>query len=396
MLKFPNIRFWFFCSILITALVLAGCTGPAGSIGPTGPAGPPGAPGPAGPVGPPGSPGPAGPAAAAAPMYSPLVAADTTFATIIRTAIPPDNNRTLRGDIMIVDQDAHRLYFTDNTAGGLDVFDVSAKQAVYLRTIATKPTTAHGVTLVKNLNKLFVSLVDSSVVTIDINPQSPTFYTIIGTVNTGGKGTADEMDYDPVHNKLYVANADDGIIAVIDGKTNQLIKKFDNVGPTLEQPRYNAKDGMIYVNSTEANQIIQFDPATDTLVKKIDVIDPTNPTGLAINPTTNKALLGCSNKTKQHLTVWDFTTQKVASTTDKAGSADVTLYDPVANVYLAACSGFTCGPVVAILDGTTGNFITNVPTFPGAHVLTYDETNRMVYTCDWTPYNAALISFPLP
>jgi hypothetical protein len=135
---------------------------------------------------------------------------------------------------------------------------------------------------------------------------------------------------------------------------------------------------------------------SDTLVKKIDIVDVTNPTGLAINPTTNQALLGSANRTKQHLTVWDFATQKVASTTDKAGNADVTLYDPVANVYLAACSSFAGGPVMAILDGTTGKFKTNVPTYPGAHVLTYDSTNRMVYTCDWTPYNAALISFQLP
>ena len=297
---------------------------------------------------------------------------------------------------MVVDQDAHRLYFADNTAGGVDVFDISTKQAVWLRTIATNPTLAHGVTLVKSLHKMFVSLVDSSVVAIDIDPLSPTFYTITASVNTGGKGTADEMDYDPVHNKLYVANADDGLVTVIDGRTNQIIKKFDNVGPTLEQPRYNAKDGMMYLNSTDNNSIIQFDPSTDTLVKRFDVVDPTNPTGLAINPTTNQALLGCSNRAKQHETIWDFTTQKVVYTTDKVGAADVTLYDPVANVYLAACSSFARGPVVGIFDGTTGKFITNVPTFPGAHMLTYDETNRMVYTCDWTPFNAALISFQLP
>jgi YVTN family beta-propeller protein len=420
MSKFLSFRFCFLCATLITALVLAGCAGSTGPAGPAGPAGSPGAAGaagaagpagpvgpaglagPAGPAGPAGSPGPAGaagpagPAGPAAPFYSPLVAADTTFVDLVRTQIPPARGRTLRGDIMVVDQAAHLLYFTDNTSGGIDVFNVAQRQAVYVRTIATDPPTAHGVSLAKNVNKLFAALVDSSVIIIDINPQSPTYNAILTKLNTGGKGTADEMDYDPIHRKLYVANADDGIVSVIDANTNQIIKKFENLGDGLEQPRFNSKDGMMYLTSNPQNVIFQFDPTSDTLVKKIDVVDPANPSGLAINPTTNQALLGCGNSKTQHLALWDFATQKVVATTDKAGAADVTLYDPVANIYLAACSSFARGPVIAILDGTTGRFITDVPTAPGAHMLTYDETNRMVYTNDWTPYNAALIAFTLP
>src|SRR5207248_419161 len=59
-------------------------------------------------------------------------------------------------------------------------------------------------TVAKDVNKLFAGLNDSNVAIIDL-----TSLTVIAKVNTGGKGRADELDYDPKDKKVYVANSGD-------------------------------------------------------------------------------------------------------------------------------------------------------------------------------------------
>lgn len=409
-------RLGFCLSLLVLLLTLAlvacaGATGPAGSTGPQGPAGSSGASGSTGPAGPAGPVGPAGPAGkdgaagkpAATPLpILPLTLADVTFTEIIRTEIPPARDRNLSGDIFDVDQQAHLMYYADKTSGGVDVFDISKKQAVWLKTIPTA-SGANGVSVAKNVNKVYAGLTDSTVAIIDINPQSPTYHKIIASPNTGGTKRADEMDYDAVDKKLYVANSDDGFITVIDGVTNQIIKKIDNLGGGLEQFRYNTKDGMMYL-TTHDNFLYQFNPKTDVLVNKFDVVDPIVPTppglqpsGLAINPTSNIGLMGGggTDRNRQHAVFWDFNSQKIASSTERIGSGDVTQYDPVADLFFIFSSGSLHGPQIGVFNGKDGQWLTNLPG-PVGHTGAYDETNQIIYTADQTPGKAALYGFVLP
>src|SRR5207247_6447104 len=120
-----------------------------------------------------------------------------------------------------------------------------------------------GVVVAKNVNKLFAGLNDSNVAIIDL-----TSLAVIAKVNTGGKGRADELDYEPKDNKIYVANSGDGFVTVIDGTTNAIIKKFENLGPALEQPQYNSGDGLMYMTSSDQNAVFVFDPTKDVLVRK--------------------------------------------------------------------------------------------------------------------------------
>jgi YVTN family beta-propeller protein len=381
--KLINIRFWCLCASLIAAIVFAGCAGPAGLSGPPGPAGPVGLAGPA---------GPAGPAGMVAPAYKPLVIANTTFVPLIRTPILSVTGRALSSGIMDIDQQAHRLYLADKTAEGVDVFDISMKQPVFLGVLPTFSPPS-GVAVAKKVNKLYASLANHTIVVFDIDPVSANFNSIIATVTAGGTSKSAEMDYDPVDNKVYVANSD-ALVTVIDGTTDKMIKQFTGLGVSLVQSRYNVRDGFMYMVSGAQNVIFQFDPKTDVLIKKMDIVDDASPHGLAINPKTNVGLLG-NTSFPQHLTFWDFNSQKVKSTSDVAGGADMTAYDSVAELFFAACDS-EVGPVMAIFNGSDEKFITYVPTAPGAKKVAYDQTNRMVYTVDSTLFFGALVGFPWP
>ncbi len=314
----------------------------------------------------------------------------TTVVPLTRTPILPDTGKVLAPGVMDIDQQAHRLYLADKTAEGVDVFDITTKQAVFITTILTGSAPS-GVAVAKKVNKLYASLANHTIVIIDINPSSAKFNSIIATVTAGGASKSAEMDYDPVDNKLYVANSD-ALVTVIDGATDKMIKQFTGLGPSLVQSRYNAKDGFMYMCSGAQNLLFQFDPKTDVLVKKMDIIDDAEPHGLAINPKTNVGLLG-NTTSPLHLTFWDFSSQKVKSTSEVAGGADMVAYDLVADLYFAACATDS-GPVMAIFNGSDEKFITCVPTATGAKKVAYDETNGMVYTVDNT--NAALVGFPWP
>jgi YVTN family beta-propeller protein len=211
---------------------------------------------------------------------------------------------------------------------------------------------------------------------------------IVGAVNTGGKKRADELDYDPKDKKVYIANSDDGIVTAIDMTTFKIIKKFDNLGDALEQPRYDAADGMMYVTASGTDFILQFDPVKDELVKKIPTPAKCRPSGIWMNPKSNIGVVNCA----PHPLVWDFNIQKMLSSLDQTGRADEIFYDARTDLYILGEQGWDHGPHVGIVGGTPIKFITNVPAALGCHNAGFDNTNIVVYTMG----QDALLSFPLP
>ena len=330
-----------------------------------------------------------------APSLLPQLGVNTTDVLIYRLPIPPIAGRTASIDVMEIDQTAHRLYVADRTDNGIDVFDVSTACPKYLKTMDTG-SGPNGVVVAKNVNKLFAGLNDSSVAIIDIAPGSPNADTVLAKVTTGGQKRADELDYDPTDRKIYIANSDDGIVTVIDASTNAIIRRFDNMGDGLEQPRYNRADGMMYLTSSAQNAIFKFDPRGDVLVKKFDIGQKCDPNGIAINPTTNQAVLGCSSRSANVIVVWDLPAGRVLATFDEAGAADAVLYSAKMDRFFVAASNFNRGAVMSIFSGNPVTFLTNVPTAVGSHGVAYDETNNLIYTQDQNPNEGALFTFPPP
>ncbi len=328
-----------------------------------------------------------------APTVLPPVAANMSTIAISKIPIPPIAGKTASIDIMEIDQVAHLLYVADRTDNGLDVFDVATSCAKYLRTIALG-SGPNGVVVAKNVNKVFAGLNDSTIAIVDVS--TPGSEKVLAKLPSGGKARVDEGDYDAKDKKLYIANSDDGIVSVVDATTNQIIKKFDNMGAALEQPRYDPADGMMYMTSSDQNLIFQFDPTKDVMVKKFDVGTKCGPAGLAINPTTNHAVLGCNDKKANNTIEWDLTAGKVLQNFDQAGAGDAVFYSAKADRFFFAASNFNHGAVLAVFSGNPVKFVTDIATATGSHGVAYDETNGIIYTQDQNPNEGALFSFPAP
>lgn len=295
-------------------------------------------------------------------------------------------------DTLEIDQAAHRLYAGDNWSGGVDVFDISGPQAEYLKTIRTRGG-FYGIAVAPELKKVFVGIAGGTVGIIDVDPASTAADTFIERVDVGGRGHADLIDYDPVHRKLYAANRNDGFMTAVDAVSHKIAGRIEGLGGGLEQPRFNSADGMVYLAGNADNVLYQVNAATDELVRTIDVVEPCHPNGLAINPANNKAVLANSGRTN-HCVVLDLSTAKVDSVAD-TGGGDGAAYDPVADRFFFAASGFRDGPVVGIFAGN-GKFLGNVPTARGASWVAYDETHQLLYFPTVQEGRPALLSFAVP
>ena len=331
------------------------------------------------------------------PSLLPPVAADTTVVPLTKIPIPPLAGKTASIDIIVIDQDAHRLYVADRGTNGVDVFDITTKDAKYVKSIDLG-SGANGVVVAKNVNKLFAGLNDSNVAVIDL-----TTLNVLAKVSTGGKGRADELDYDPKDKKVYIANSGDGFVTVIDGTTNAIIKKIDNLGPALEQPAYNTADGLMYMTSSDQNAVFVFDPVKDVMVRKDTVAVLCNPQGLAINPKTSQAVLGCAigraGSSGTALTVaWDLQKGIFTGVFGQVGAGDSVIYSAKTDRFYFGAHVFPHGSVIGIFSGAPIAFLTNVPTgtFSGAKNLAYDETNNLIYTQDALPGEGSLFSFTPP
>jgi hypothetical protein len=306
------------------------------------------------------------------------VAADTTNEQLTKTAIPGTEGRVIKVDIMVIDQAAQRLYVADRNLSGVDQFDVSVTPAKYITTFKT-PAQPNGVVLVGS--HLVAGLCDSTGVNIDLSTGQ-----IVGTVSTGGKGRADELDYDPVDNKVYLANSDDGILSVIDMGNFKIIKQFQDLGPALEQPRYDRTNGKMYL--TAGNGLYEFDPTTDTQVNFDTRSMVQGCTGIQMNPKTNQGVLSCDD-----VVTYDFNEFQPTGTITQACPGDEVTYSAALDVF-ALPGGSSChfGPTESFVAGTPIQFMTNVPILPGAHSDAINDSNKMVYIVG----PDGLYSFPVP
>jgi hypothetical protein len=306
------------------------------------------------------------------------VQADTTNESLTKTVVPGTEGRVVKIDIMYLDQATQKLYVADRDLSGVDQFDVSAAQPKYITTFKT-PAQPNGVVLAGN--RIVAGLCDSTGVSID-----PSNGQIVGTVSTGGQGRADELDYDPVDNKVYLANSDDGILSVIDMGNFKIIKQFTNLGAALEQPRYDSANGKMYL--TSGNGLYEFDPKTDTQVNLDSRSTVQNCTGVQMNPRTNQGIISCAD-----VVVYDFGEGQPVGTIDQACTGDEVAYSPSLDIF-ALPGGTSCrfGATLSFVGGSPIKFITNVPILPGAHNTQINETSKIAYIMG----PDGLYSFPVP
>jgi len=268
-----------------------------------------------------------------------------------------------------IDQSAHRLYLADSADKGVDVVDISTATPRFVQTIdvAGEP---NGLAVAPDIHRLYAGLIGGSLAVIDTDPASPKHMQMIDKVVVD-KMAADLLDYSPRMHRVYVSTGLGGDIVGVDTNTNKVMERLTPSVP-VEQPRYNAADGMIYATSSETDSIVRIDPATQTLNRTLK-IDRCRPSGLAINPTRQLAMASCEGSVALiNLRSWRY------EITRAVAGGDIVTYDPKADRFLVASPHGKLDSAVAVFYGD-GTFLGSVAATPRVHAAAFDNTHGLVY-----------------
>jgi hypothetical protein len=222
-------------------------------------------------------------------------------------------------DVWSFDPSTNTLYFADRVNRGVSVVDTNTN--IYLGTIvvpscnvagAVPGSCPSGVLVAPDLHKLVITDRNTVVggVTIDLNHifiydlKLGQFTPPEGLTLPFGQDT-DELDYDPLNQRAYVANtAAPYFLTVVDLVNNAIVDQIP-LPSNPEQPRFNPVDGLIYQtipddaapNTGQNSAVLRIDPTKTGAgaIVKTFVLGPSCLTrGIDIDPLTNTAIIGCA------------------------------------------------------------------------------------------------------
>jgi DNA-binding beta-propeller fold protein YncE len=177
----------------------------------------------------------------------------------------------------------------------------------------------HGVALVKDLNKGFITDGDGEkVVIFDIKTLKVT-----GEVKTNQPDT-DSLTYDPASKLIFTFNGDSKNSTVIDPVKQTVVKNID-LGGGVEFPVADGK-GMIYDNNEEKNDVVAIDTKTLTIKARWPVAPAGTPVAMAMDRQHRR--LFSSGRGPQMLVMLDADNGKVLQSFPITAGVDANVFEP--------------------------------------------------------------------
>jgi hypothetical protein len=230
------------------------------------------------------------------------------------------------------------MYFGDGTNHALTTIDTTTNTVAGVLPIGcTTSSCPSGVQVAQDLQKLLVSSRQSRLWIYDLrSPGAPP------VVIDGPASGYDEMDYDPIHQRFYVANTNAPYfltaIDLVGPNANTITAQVPLPGAP-EQPRFNVVDGLIYQTIPDFG-IVVVDPnggptgeggvaanLTGGGSGSIPSLAQCGPQGNDIDPVTNLMLIGCRGGLNGEA-VYNITTQLMLSFQPYPTNNDVLKYNP--------------------------------------------------------------------
>lgn len=309
----------------------------------------------------------------------------------------PGDNPMFSFDISYVDQASQRYLLADRTNKSIDVFDAKAEKFIGrvggMKGLVFKngkpdndSSGPNGVLTIGD--EAWASDADGLVKVIDLKTMKVT-----DTINTGGKGRADEMAYDPKDQVFIVAlPADDPpFVTLISTKPgHKIIGKvvFADSTDGAEQPAWNPADGMFYQpvpeihDNARRGNLSVIDPATAKEVRRIEV-DGCAPRGLAFGPNGN-LLIGCAARGKEGMgpkqLIINPASGAVVATVEGIGGVDEVAYSKTNGQYYVAAANNPSGHVLGVIDANSNKLVWAVPLVGSApHSVAVNEVSGHIY-----------------
>lgn len=309
------------------------------------------------------------------------------------TPIPALSGKKADFDQSLIDQATHRLYVADVALNSVDVFDVTQPQARLVDSVAIGGG-AKGLALAKDLKKVFAGMSGGRLAVIDGDPGSAHFGTLLTTIKFPFTSTIDLIEYDPEQHLVWAASGSDQSLSYVDVIRNRWLGKI-NLDKGLEQPRWDAADRMLYLDSGDANVIYRIDPRQHAVLNTWPIGIDCIPSGMAINPKSGEAMLGCAKADAARTLVFDINRGRLLRSYTEVSSADQVIFDEAAGRFLVA--GFGSGrSTIGVYAAAPVKFLNIVTTNAGTRSVAYDESSHRLFTPVSRHGQEGVSSFLLP
>jgi YVTN family beta-propeller protein len=175
-----------------------------------------------------------------------------------------------------------RFYFTAELNKLIARYDPSTNKVDWLLGVGQNRT--HMLVRTKYLNEFFTSNVDSGTVTAIEKSSDPS-----GWKETNiPVGKADEgIDISPDDKEVWVANAGDGTVSIIETATSKVIHTFDVRTKHANRLKFTPDGKLALISDPETGELVIVDTVTRTITKMLNV--GRNPGGILIVPDGSRA-----------------------------------------------------------------------------------------------------------
>jgi YVTN family beta-propeller protein len=226
-------------------------------------------------------------------------------------------------DYVIPEPASRRIFFTQ----GNEVDVVNADTGDKVGTITGDWKKVHGVALVPDLNKGFISDGDAgAVIVFDMK-------TLKVTNTIKAEEDADWILYDDASKRIFVFNGSQKSSTVIDPVKETVIKSIP-LGGAPEQAVADGK-GMIYDNLESTSEVVAIDTHDLTVKSRWPVAPSGNPVSIALDRKTRRLFIG--GRDPKMLVMMDADTGKVIGEPFPIGDrVDANVFDPATNMLAAA------------------------------------------------------------
>jgi YVTN family beta-propeller protein len=210
---------------------------------------------------------------------------------------------------------------------------------------------------------------------------------IRATIPTGTK--PDAAAYDPATHTLWIMNAGSGDITVVD-PANAKVLATVGVGGSLEMGEADGH-GRLFVNVEDKNEVAVLDTRTRKVVRRFVLDGCDGPTGMAIDPRTDKILSACGGNAVAIISTPDG--KQIAKLPIGKG-ADGAAYDPVRQ--LALVPGGRDGTLTIVRLGPKPAVVGTIQTAVSARTIAVDASTGRAYLPSATLAPAAAGERPKP
>lgn len=287
----------------------------------------------------------------------PADAADQGYHLVARQVL----EGPVRWDYLAVDSGHHRVFLT--RGDHVDVFDAVSKSV-----IGSIANTAgvHGVAVAPDRDRGYASNGGSDSVTVFMLSSLKE----VATVKVGAK--PDSIVYDAKSTRVFVANAKDKSLSVIDAESNKLIHTITLPGGP-ETAVVDGK-GRLYIALEDKNAIAVIDTESMKVLQLFDVSAVCEePAGLAIDPSSTRLFAGCHNG---KMAIIDGHSGKVLAAPTIGQGNDATAFDPVRKLAFASNGDGT----LTLVDGNAPHqVLQTLATMPRARTMALDPVSHSVF-----------------